>query len=162
MLRYATVADMLARFSEAELIQLSDPSGGAVNATRIDTKLDDAQATIDGWIGQVYRLPLLGCAKPLTTPGGVPDRVTPPQLLRIACDLARFWLREFVDEDSDVYRRYQAAMQELKAIAEGRAQLACPWGGVAGELVGSDAQQGADVLYGFSARSITDESLSGF
>lgn len=162
MLRYATVADMLARFSEAELIQLTAPDGSAVNAARIEVKLDDAQATIDGWIGQVYRLPLLGCAKPVTTPGGVPELVPPPQLVRIACDLARFWLRESVSEDSDVYRRYQAAMQELKAIAEGRAQLACPWGGVAGELVGSDAQQGAEVLYAFSPRGITDESLRGF
>lgn len=161
-MRYATVADMLARFSEAELIQLTDPDMTAVNAARIDVKLDDAQATIDGWIGQVYRLPLQGCAKPLTTLGGEPERVPPPQLVRIACDLARFWLRDAVSDDSDVYRRYQAAMAELKAIAEGRAQLACPWGGAAGDLVGSDAQQGTEVLYGFAPRSITDDALRGF
>lgn len=161
-MRYATVADMQARISEAELIQTSDPDGLAINVARIETKLDDAQATIDGWIGQVYRLPLLGCAKPLTTPGGVPELVPPPQLVRIACDLARFWLRDAVSDDSDVYRRYQAAIAELKAIAEGRAQLACPWGGIAGDLVGSDAQHGAEVLYGFAPRSITDDALRGF
>lgn len=163
VLRYATVADMLARFSEAELAQLTDPDGAAVDAARIETKLDDAQATIDGWIGQVYRLPLLGCAKPLTVPGGEPERVAPPQLVRIACDLARFWLRDAVQEDSDVYRRYQAAMAELKAIAEGRALLSCPWGGSAGDLVTTDAQQGGgEVLFGFSARAVTDNSLRGF
>lgn len=164
MLRYATAADMLARFSQAELIELTDPDGLTVNAARIETKLGDAQATIDGWIGQVYRLPLAGCIKPPTQPGGEPERVTPPQLTRIACDLARFWLRDAVQEDSDVYRRYQAAVGELKAIAEGRALLSCPWGGSAGEPLATDAQaHGGDaVLYGFSARAITDSSLRGF
>lgn len=162
VLRYATAADMLARFSEAELAQLTDPDGAVVDAERVETKLDDAQAAIDGWIGQVYRLPLLGCAKPLTVPGGEPERVPPPQLVRIACDLARFWLRDAVSEDSDVYRRYKAAMAELSAIAEGRALLSCPWGGSAGELVSADAQQGGEVLFGFSARAITDDGLRGF
>lgn len=161
-MRYATVADMLARFSEAELAQLTDPDTGTVNAARVETKLDDAQAAIDGRIGQVYRLPLLGCAKPVTVPGGEPERVVPPQLVRIACDLARFWLRDAVSEDSDVYRRYKAAMAELEAIAEGRAQLSCPWGGSAGEMVTADAQQGATVLYGFAPRAFTDDSLRGF
>ncbi|MBS0508499.1 MAG: DUF1320 domain-containing protein, partial [Proteobacteria bacterium] len=134
---YATVDDMLARFSEVELGQLTGPDGVAVEATRIDVKLADAQATIDGWVGQVYRLPLRGCARPAPVPGDVHAVawVAPPQLTRIACDLARFWLRDAVQEDSDVYRRYKAAMAELAAIAEGRALLACPWGGSAGELV---------------------------
>lgn len=163
--RYATVADMLARFSQAELIQLSDPDPGAVavDTARVEIKLDDAQAVIDGWIGQIYVLPLAGCLKPATTPGAEPERVVPPQLVRIACDLARFWLRDEVSDDSDVYRRYKAAMAELQAIADGRSQLACPWGGSAGALVGADAQQGAtDVLYSFAPRQVTDDSLRGF
>lgn len=162
-MRYATVNDMLARFSELELAQLTDPDTGTVNAARVDTKLDDAQALIDGAIGQVYRLPLHGCAKPATVPGAEPERVVPPQLVRIACDLARFWLRDGVSDESDVYRRYKDAKAELEAIATGRAQLACPWGGSAGEPLSTDAQQSADaVLYGFSHRSITDDSLRGF
>lgn len=161
-MRYAAVSDMLDRFSEVELIQLTDPDGVAVNAARVDRKLDDAQAVIDGQLGRVYRLPLLGCAKPVTVPGGAPEWVVPPQLVRIACDLAHFWLRDSVQEESDVYRRYKAAMAELQAIGDGRAQLACPWGGSAGELVSTDAQQEREVLYGFSPRAITDDSLRGF
>lgn len=159
-MHYATVQDMLDRFNEAELQQLTDPNTGAVNAARIEVKLLDAQAVIDGRIGNVYRLPLAGCIKPV--PGKPTERVAPPQLVRIACDMARFWLRDAVQEDSDVYRRYKAAMAELDAIANGTAQLACPWGGSAGEVLTSDAQQGADVYFSFAPRSITDDGLRGF
>lgn len=163
-MNYATVGDMLARFSDLELAQLTSSDGAGVEAARIEVKLADAQASIDGWIGQVYRLPLAGCAKPTPVPGDVHavTYVAPPQLTRIACDLARFWLRDGVQEDSDVYRRYQAAMADLKAIAEGRALLSCPWGGSAGDVVASDAQQGVEVVYGFTPRAITDDGLRGF
>jgi phage gp36-like protein len=161
ILRYASVADMRARFTEAELIQLTDPEGAAVDAARIETKLDDAQAFIDGYMGRVYRLPLSGCAKP-AIPGSKPERVAPPQLTRIACDLARFWLRDAAEENSDVYRRYQAAVAELQAIAEGRALLACPWGGSPGEPIAGDAQTGQEVRHQFSPRAITDDALRGY
>lgn len=155
-MRYATVQDMLDRFAEAELAALTDPESGAVNHARIETKLDDAQAVIDGRVGKVYRLPLQGCVNPAG------ERVMPPQLVRIACDLARFWLRDSVQEDSDVYRRYKAAMSELDDIARGTAQLACPWGGLAGEPLTLDSQQGAEVYFSFASRAITDDSLRGF
>lgn len=161
-MRYATVQDMLDRFSEAELAALTDPDSGSVNHARIETKLDDAQAVIDGRVGKVYLLPLQGCVKPSTVPGQAGERVMPPQLVRIACDLARFWLRDGVQEDSDVYRRYKAAMAELDSIANGSAQLACPWGGLAGEPLATDSQQGADVYFSFAPRAITDDSLRGF
>lgn len=161
-MQYATVQDMLDRFSEVELAQTTDPESGIVNVARIETKLLDAQATIDGRIGNVYRLPLLGCYKPAALPGQPSERVAPPQLVRIACDLARFWLRDSVQEDSDVYRRYRAAMAELDDIAQSKAQLTCPWGGSAGEVLTANAEQGAGVYFGFSARSITDDSLRGF
>ena len=161
-MRYATVQDMLDRFSQTELMQLTDPDTDSVNAARIETKLDDAQSVIDGRIGSVYQLPLLGCAKPIITPGTAPEYVSPPQLVRIACDLARFWLRDAVQEDSDVYRRYKAAMVELNDIAVGKALLACPWGGSPGLVLTTDAQQGQDVQFGFAQRSITDNQLHGF
>lgn len=161
-MRYATVQDMLDRFSQTELMQLTDPDTDTVNADRIETKLDDAQSVIDGRIGSVYQLPLLGCAKPITAAGAAPEHVSPPQLVRIACDLARFWLRDAVQEDSDVYRRYKAAMAELNDIAAGKALLACPWGGSPGLVLTSDAQQGQDVQFGFAQRSITDDQLRGF
>lgn len=154
---YAISQDMLDRYSEAELIQLTDVDNvGTVNTARIQRKLDDAHAVIDGRIGLVYQLPLLGCLKPTG------ERVAPPQLTRIACDMARFWLYDSIGEDSDVYRRYKAAMRELDDIASGKALLSCPWGGSAGTLVGADAQDGVTVHFAFAPRAITDDALRGF
>lgn len=161
---YASVQDLIERFGAAELVQLTDPQGAAIDAARCQLKLDDAQALIDGWIGAVWRLPLAGCTKPAPVPGNpqATEQVPPPQLTRIACDLARFWLRDAVAEDSDVYRRYQGAMAELKALSEQRARLICPWGGAPGELLAGGALQDQAVAWSFAPRAITDESLRGF
>lgn len=161
---YATIADITARFGEAELVQLTDTVNippSTVNPVRVALKLEDAAAFIDGYVGQVYRLPLRGCAKP--APNGGTVYVPPPVLTRLACDLARYYLYDDLAPEHEVYRRYRAAVTELETIAEGRAQLACPWGGSPGELLGSDAQSGsAETQHCFSPRAITDETLRGF
>ena len=162
---YATLADMVARFGEQELVQLTDldhipPS--TIGAARVDVKLDDAAAYIDGYVGQVYRLPLLGCAKPPSVPGAPPDYVAPPVLVRLACDIARYYLHDDLAPENEVYRRFRAATKELEAIAAGAALLSCPWGGSPGELVAADAQQGAEVQHCFSPRAVRDDTLRGF
>ncbi len=157
---YATVANMIARFGEPELILLTDLDNippSTVNVVRVEVKLADACAFVDGYVGQVYRLPLQGCAKPATTPGGAIEYVAPPVLTRITCDLARYYLHDDLAPEAEVYRRYKAALKELEAIANGNALLACPWGGSAGALVGADAQQGEEVSHSFSPRQITDD-----
>ncbi|WP_343590122.1 DUF1320 domain-containing protein [Paracidovorax wautersii] len=162
---YATVADMVARFGQLELVQLTDlvnipPS--TIDTARVETKLADASAYIDGYVGQVYRLPLRGCAKPATVPGQPPTYVAPPVLVRLACDVARYYLHDDLAPENEVYRRYKAATKELDAIATGAALLGCPWGGSAGDLVAADAQQGAEVDYCFSPRTVRDDTLRGF
>lgn len=161
---YATPADMVARYGAAELVQLTDTDNippSVMHEARVQLKLDDASSFIDGYVGQVYRLPLAGCAKPDGTGGVV--MVPPPVLVRLACDLARYYLYDDLAPENEVYRRYKAALGELAAIAEGRAQLACPWGGSPGQLLTSDAQSGStETLYSFSPRAITDDSLRGF
>lgn len=160
---YATLADMTARFGERELVQLTDTTyipPTAIDAARVQLKLDDACVFIDGYVGQVYRLPLRGCAKPT---GGEPEYVAPPVLTRLACDVARYYLYDDLAPEHEVYRRYKAALAELDAIAAGRAQLACPWGGSPGDLIGADAQSGsAETQACFSPRAITDDTLRGF
>lgn len=161
---YATVSDMSARFGQAELVLLTDTDNippSTVDQTRIELKLEDASAFVDGYVGQVYRLPLAGCAKPDGNGGTV--LVPPPVLVRLTCDLARYYLYDDLAPEHEVYRRYKAALSELDAIAQGRTQLACPWGGSPGELLATDAQSGnLETQYSFSPRAITDDTLQGF
>ena len=161
---YATVTDMLARFGASELVQLTDAANippSVLGSARITLKLDDACVFIDGYVGQVYRLPLQGCLKPDGMGGSV--RVPPPVLVRLACDVARYYLYADLAPEHEVYRRYKAAVAELEGIAAGRVQLACPWGGSPGELIGADAQSGsAETQHCFSPRAITDDTLRGF
>jgi len=157
---YATAQDMIQRFGEPELAELSPDDDGTLNPVRIETALSDAAAFVDGYVGQVYRLPLRGCAKPST--GGGVEYVAPPQLVRLSCDLARFYLYDDLAPENEVARRYKAALVELDSIAAGKTQLACPWGGEPGDLVASTAQTGDRVQYCFSPRQITDGVMREF
>lgn len=165
-MNYATVNDMIARVTERELIELTDLENippSTVDTARVEVKIGDAQAFVDGYVGQVYRLPLRGCAKPPAVPGGPIEYAAPPVLTRLVCDVARYYLHDDLAPENEVYRRYKAAVKELEAIATGAAMLSCPWGGSPGELVSSDAQSGGDeVRSAFSQRAITDESMRGF
>ena len=164
---YATAADMIARYGQLELVQLTDLDNippSVVDTDRVTLKLADAAAFVDGYVGQVYRLPLSGCAKPATVPGGEPQYVAPPVLTRITCDLARYYLHDDLAPENEVYRRYKAAVKELEQIAAGKALLSCPWGGQAGALIGTDAIQAAEaeVSYSFGRRQVTDDTTRGF
>ena len=163
-MNYATAQDMVDRFGETEMIQLTDPDIVAVQTQKAERALADAQALADGYVGRVYRLPLPGCSKPAPVPGDMDavQWVAPPQLTRIACDVARYYLYDDLAPEHEVYLRYKAAERELAAIAEGKAVLACPWGGTPGTLVAGDAPGDVEVIYGFSPRAITDDSTRGY
>lgn len=159
---YATVTDMVARYGRQELVELTDLDNippAVINEARISLKLADAASFIDGYIGQVYRLPLRGCRKPVLD--GV-EFEAPPVLVRLTCDIARFYLYDDLAPEHEVYRRYQGAVKELDNIAAGKSQLACPWGGSPGVLIAADAQTGLEVQSCFARRSITDDTLRGF
>jgi hypothetical protein len=112
-------------------------------------------------VARVYRLPLLGCAKPVVTPGVI-DYACPPQLTRIVCDVARYYLYDNLAPEHEVYLRFKAASQELQAIANGATVLTCPWGGAPGALVASDPLGDAEAYYSFGPRRITDDSAGGY
>lgn len=164
-MNYATPGDMIDRFGQAELIDLTDfdnipPS--VIGEARLAVKLGDAQAFVDGYVGQAWRLPLTGCARPAATAGQEPDFVPPPVLVRLTCDIARYYLHDDIAPEHEVYRRYKAALANLEAIASGKMLLACPWGGTPGEQIGVDAASTGEVQYSFSPRQITDDALRGF
>jgi phage gp36-like protein len=160
-MQYATADNMSARYGEREMIQLTDPDLIAVNLPKVALKLADAQAFADGFIARVYRLPLQGCAKPVVTPGVI-EYACPPQLTRIVCDVARYYLYDDLAPEHEVYLRYKAAEKELQAIAESRTVLTCPWGGAPGALLSVDLLGENEVYFSFAPRRITDDSAGGY
>lgn len=116
---YATRDDMVARFGEGEVISLTDRGRtGAIDDGVLMAALADAGATIDGYIGGRYTLPL----------------GTPPKILTgYACDIARYLLSgsgRMVTEDCR--DRYRDAIRFLEHAAAGRVTLGgMPGGGAA-------------------------------
>jgi phage gp36-like protein len=160
---YAQWTDMVERFGARELIQLSDRDDtGEINTAVLTRAIDDATAFVDGYLGRVYRLPLKGCAKPLTIPGGAVEYVPPPVITRMVCDLARYYLYTDVADDHEALRRHKAAVADLKAIAEGGTQLSCPWGGPAGEPLHSDGLESQEAYHSFTPRQVSDDTTRGF
>lgn len=162
---YATVADLVDRFGEREIIALTDTDDNmAVREDRAQRKLDDAHALVDGYIGMAYKLPLAGCVKPAPQPGDPQAviHVAPPLLVRIVCDVTRYYLYDDHAPD-EIKTRYEGALQQLVHISQGRAVLACPWGGVAGEPLGAEPQTGGgEVAFSAAPRQITDAHLGWF
>ena len=107
---YATQAQMIDRFGEAELIQLTDRAGavGALVMTVLDAALADADQEIDSYLRPVRALPL---------PAPIPQR-----LVRVAADVARYHLYDSAAPD-DVRTRYDDAVRWLRDVATGRASL---------------------------------------
>jgi phage gp36-like protein len=159
---YATRTDMTQRFGERELVDLTDRDDtGQIGMTVLNRALEDAVATVDGFVGKVYRLPLAGCLKP-ALPGVPGEFVSPPLLTRITCDLARYYLYTDLPDEHEVSRRHKQAMAELMSLATGKMQLVCPWGGSPGIALDADPLAAHEVLHSFVPRALNDDSLRGF
>lgn len=107
---YATATDMVERFPEQRLAELTDDNAVAVNLGRLDQALADASAEIDTYLGRRYVLPLTRQA---------------PVLIPIACDIAYWRLMSFQPQATteDPARRHKAAVALLTAIGAGDAEL---------------------------------------
>ena len=108
---YATLADLIARFTEVEIGQVADTDGsGEIDAALVARALSDAGAEIDAALVGRYTLPMVP----------VPELLT-----RIACDLARESL--YTDAPPKVVTdRARQARDLLAAIAAGRMRLGAP------------------------------------
>lgn len=162
VLVYATLTDMQQAFGADELIELTDAANippSTLDAAKVEKAIVDASAKVNGYIGRVYRLPLTGCSDP-ANPGGV---LPPPILTRLCCDIARYFLYDEQAPDKEVFRRYEGAEDELKAIAQGEMLLACPLGDSPGEIITVDPlNPGGQTSYSFSPRKITDALVGGY
>jgi len=129
---YAVVADLIARYGEDELIQLTDRIGaGTVDPAIAARALQDAASEIDGYLAVRHTLPLSS---------------VPQLLVRVACDIARYRLWE--DRASDEVRiRYEDARRILEGLASGRVSLGVtPPGAPAGPI--ASARPGRNVFGG--------------
>ncbi|WP_301673101.1 gp436 family protein [Neisseria blantyrii] len=108
---YATVEDMVARFGELEVLQLTDRNNeGLIDRAVAQTALVDATAEIDAYLGRFRR----------------PFEDVPPILVRLCCDIARYRLTaaQGVLITEEIRNRYKIDVLELlKALAKGDIQL---------------------------------------
>lgn len=119
---YITEAEMVLRFGETELIQLTDRDGtaGSIVSDVLDGAIADAGALIDA------SLVPAGYAVPLTP--------IPTVIVRIAADLARYYLYGAQTEDAEApwAKRYADAVRLLDRIRSGEVQLGVGVSGAAG------------------------------
>ncbi|MCW5723446.1 MAG: DUF1320 domain-containing protein [Maricaulaceae bacterium] len=144
---YATAADLIERWTEAELRQLAPPpsppgDGDPVyDADRVARMIADASAELDSWLAVRFSVPI---AEP------------PPQLVAAACDLAR----EKLDRTgrAHVLEAGKRAREWAKAVAAGKATLG---GGPDGDE--SALPPGEKTVLSDAPRRIFDDAgLEGF
>lgn len=128
---YATQQDLIERFGDKELAQLTDPAAGStINPVTVERALTDAAADIDARLAVRYLLPL----------GSVPA-----VLVRVAADLARYYLHD-TRATEGVRNRYKEATAVLDKIGSGAialptAALLTPSAGALAVAVRVSAQQ---------------------
>ena len=109
---YATVLDMINRYPNRDLVQLTneDPTATAINATPITQALADASAEIDGYIEGRFTLPL-------TDPPAVLNRLT--------TDIAMYRMQSLrpLHDLEDARKRYEDAVAMLIKVAAGELTL---------------------------------------
>lgn len=138
---YITLADMIAAFGEEEMIALSNLDNSnaiTVNSSVIQKAIDDACASVDGYLAVRYSVPIIP---------------TPPALQRITCDFARGILDQNNPRE-EVIRRWDMAVAYLKDLARGLAVLPMPQ---AEALPQTDSPQ-----YRSPGRTFTYDSLSSY
>ncbi|EGV38491.1 gp436 family protein [Neisseria weaveri] len=108
---YAVTADMVARFGELEVIQLTDRNqDGLIDEDVAAVALADATAEIDAYLGRFKR----------------PFTDVPPILKRLCCDIARYRLTAAngVLITDEIRNRYKIDVLDLlRAMAKGEVQL---------------------------------------
>lgn len=107
---YSSQADLISRYGETELIQLTDRDGllGGIDAVVLSAALSDADAEIDGYLrAGGYALPLAS---------------VPAELLRHASQMARYYLYDG-ERPEYVRQDYQDSQRWLGLVASGRVRL---------------------------------------
>jgi phage gp36-like protein len=145
---YATVADLIAAFSQDEILELSNidyPDATTINNAVVERAIEDAQAQIDTYLETRYRTPLA---------------VVPIVIRNYTCDLARYILDKNRPRE-EVTRRRDLVFYYLKDVAANRASLPGIQDGTNGATVAGTTD--GDVVIFFSpGRTWTADTLGDF
>ncbi|MCY0966133.1 gp436 family protein [Parathalassolituus penaei] len=108
---YATATDLVSRFGELELLQLTDTdNSGQLGNSQIDSALADASDEIDSYLAGRYALPLA---------------TIPTLLVAVCADVSRYYLYGAAVPEL-VRERYQERIKFLVRVASGTASLPIP------------------------------------
>lgn len=139
---YASLQQLVTRFGEQMLVQLTDranPPLGAIDAVLVAQALANTDAVIDGYLGTRYRLPL--------------DPV-PVQVADLALVIAIYKLHVFAP-DPKIERDYDQALRMLRDISGGTVRLDAA--GIEPATSGASGVQYVD-----RERPLSPETLRGF
>jgi len=105
---YATLQDLIDRFGEREIEQLTSRMAmDVIDNAAVTRAVADAGDEIDCYLAVRYTLPL---------------RTVPPLVCRLTCDVARYRLYDDAATE-EVRRRYDDAVSLLERLAAGTALL---------------------------------------
>lgn len=139
---YASLQQLIDRFGEQVLLDLTDrasPAVGAIDPAVVDRALADTDAAIDGYLAGRYALPLVD---------------VPPRVVDLALTIAIYKLHPF-EPDPKITRDYEQAMKALLAIARGEERL--PLAGAEPAATGNSG-----VVTNDRERPFTEDNLKGF
>lgn len=127
---YASQADMVMRFGQAEMIRLSAPGDelpSSPDAAKIGVALADASGIIDTALRNRYALPLT---------------FFPPEITRACCVLARYDLARGQDKQpsKEMIAERRETMDWLASLSTGTALLDAPAGGAAAGAMAEQRQ----------------------
>lgn len=107
---YAAAEDMQARFNHQDLVLLTereDSTPGEVDMAVLTQALEDATAEINAYLSGRYTLPL---------------STVPTALVRVCCDVARYFLSGD-NAPEHIQTRYTDALKFLQAVNQGKVAL---------------------------------------
>lgn len=138
---YITATDMIQRFGEPEMIQLTDRENaiGVVDTTVLDAVIADAQAEVDSYISVRYAMPLA---------------VVPDIIKSCTSDVARYKLYD-TEIPEVVKKRYDDALRFLRDVSARRAALDK-------DVNGAEAPANNGVKVSHKASVFNDNSLDGY
>lgn len=146
---YASQGDIVPTWmAEADAAQVvsGDPSATTLADGALDAYVEAAEAEIDGYVGQRYRLPL---------------SAVPRMLTMLACRVARYRiLTSRPSSPSETAQKdYDSALEVLGKIADGTVSLGAD---VAGDAIAAAAPPGSTLQAGSFTPVYTRDRLGGF